>query len=84
MNVSADLINKNKNLILPADFPLGLIRLCFSGGCLYVVFSIAIVAAACCAFFILAPCDVNSSVPNFNVTVKFFLCAGPCSVVKRY
>lgn len=54
-------------------------------GCLNWVFSRAMAAAACWAFFILGPLAIYSSLsPIFRHTVKVFLCAGPDSSVSLY
>lgn len=78
-----DVLN-NISLPLPSTLPLIRDRFDLAGGCLYCVLVIASAAAKCCAFLILAPSDEYSSSPNLSVTVKRFLCAGPCSPVKRY
>ena len=50
----------------------------FGRGCLSLVFSSAIAAAACWAFLIEGPVARYSSVsPSFRHTVKFFLWEGP-------
>ena len=64
---------------------LFLTSLLFGGGCLSLVFSKAMAAAACWAFLIEGPDAMYSSVsPNLRHTVNSFLWGGPASSVKRY
>ena len=58
-----------------------LTTLCLGGGCLSIVFSSAMAAAACCAFLIEGPDALYSSSPTSRQTVKLFLWAGPDSSV---
>ena len=54
-------------------------------GCLKLVFSRLMAAAACCAFLMLGPLALYSSLsPILRHTVKFFLWAGPDSSVSLY
>lgn len=62
----------------------GLLRMDLGGGCLNSVLVNALAAAECWAFLMLGPSASYSSFPSFRVTVKIFLCAGPCSPVRRY
>ncbi|KDR18808.1 hypothetical protein L798_07069 [Zootermopsis nevadensis] len=75
-----DKIFSSLHLLLPKR----MFRCVFGGGCLYWVCSSASLAAECWAFLMLAPSAEYSSSPSFNVTVNRFLCAGPCSLVRRY
>lgn len=60
------------------------LRRILGGGCLYLVSSMALLAAKCCAFLILNPSAEYSSSPSFSVTVKVLQCAGPRSPVSLY
>ena len=73
-------INKTKGAPWIADSRF-LATLCFGGGCFSFVFSNAMAAAACCAFFMEGPDAMYSSSPTSKQTVNVFLWAGPDSSV---